>query len=59
LKSGNYITVITVEPMPDFDPAPFDIKILKYEMSATDPVDTNLPMSVITGNTPQVSVILN
>ena len=40
LNSGNYSTVITVEPRPDFDPAPFTLKILAHEigLNAADEV---------------------
>lgn len=41
LNDGNYIAVISVEPSPDFDPAPFTLKILKDEIISGAPVTTS------------------
>ena len=47
LNNGNYMAVISVEPVPDFDPAPFALKILALPIANGEAVTTDLPMNNI------------
>lgn len=47
LNSGNYATVISVEPFPDFDPAPFTIKILAHDILQDAAVTTSFDLNNI------------
>ncbi len=48
LNDGNHVAVISVEPVPDFDPAPFTIKILRAEIANGAAVTTPFDMQNIT-----------
>ncbi len=47
LDDGKHAIVVSVEPYPDFDPAPYDIKIFKSDISPTDPGMTPLELNRI------------
>lgn len=47
LNDGHHVAVISVEPVPDFDPAPFAIKILRAEIANNAPVTTNFDLQNI------------
>ena len=47
LNNGNYRAVISVEPQPDFDPAPFTLKILAHDIPNGAAVTTPLSLNNI------------
>ena len=60
LNNGKWITEISVEPYPDYDPAPFTLKILKGDIATDAPVTTSLPMSNISNASEmKMHVLLN
>jgi hypothetical protein len=52
LDDGIHSVVVTVEPYPDYDPAPSAIKILKGDIQAGAPGMTSLPLNNIADGVP-------
>ena len=47
LNNGNYRVVISIEPVPDFDPAPFTLKILAHDIDLDQAVETSFGLNNI------------
>ena len=56
LNNGNYVAVISVEPQPDFDPAPFTLKILAHDIANGAAVTTPFAMNNIS-NEDDISIV--
>lgn len=52
LNDGHHAIVVTVEPYPDFDPAPFSIKILESEVETTTPGRMSVPLENTSDDVP-------
>ncbi len=47
LNDGRHMAVISIEPVPDFDPAPFTLKILSRPIADGQTVTTDVPLNNI------------
>ncbi len=55
LNDGHHMAVISVEPVPDFDPAPFTLKILSQPIADQQAVTTDVPLNNIS-NENEISI---